>query len=779
MEQINVYKLEEAVAGSPKANYFPAILTVLITAIFVIAGLYQITPPGVVPSTAPLTEFSSARARQHLEVIAQKPRPIGSLEHAKARDYILQRLVTLGLNPEVQKTTAISEIVGGAPRAATVENIIAKLKGTDNSKALMIAAHYDSVAVSPGASDCGAGVAAMLETLRAVKAGPALKNDVVFLFTDGEENGLFGSSAFMKEHAAAKDIGLVLNLEARGTGGPSIMFETSANNGLLIKDFADASPFPVANSLSYEIYKHLPNDTDLTVFEGAGLAGLNFAFIKGENHYHTMLDSIDNLDERSLQHHGSYTLSLARHFGNLSLDQTRQRNAVYFNALGPTLAHYSDFWVVPLMLLTLALLGAALLYGFKRKRLTISGIVLGFFAFLLTMIGVTLIVILTWRLINILHSKYGAVGGGELNNSGLYFVSFLALAVAITSTFHIWFRRKISLSNLTAGGLIWWGIFMAATGLLLPGGSYLFTWPLLFSMIALCFTFSLSDRNLYSMKHSAVLCICAAPGILLLAPMIYLVFLAMTLNMSWVLAVMVALLLGLLIPHLDIMTRPNKWLLPTSAALLSLGLIVGGGLTLALDKNTCKFNSVFYALNADSGQAVWAGLDQSVDEWTSQFFTEKIERGSLGWFIPFTYNGFMKSRAPAIPLDAPDMKLLSDTTTNGARVLRMRAASLRQAPVMILTVDSNTTVLGAIVNGKKINSLPRRHWEIKYYAVPKEGIDLTLEIKPAAPLQMWATDMSYGLPQIPGASYKPRPDHLLPSSFIYSDSTVVTKSYTF
>src|SRR4030095_8333053 len=105
-----------------------------------------------------------------------------------------------------------------------------------------------------------------------------------------------------------KDVGLVLNFEARGNSGPSLMFETSTGNGWLMEQFAKAAPYPVATSLSYEIYKLLPNDTDFTIFKDAGFSGFNFSYIDGYAYYHSAIDSVETIDERSLQHHGSYML---------------------------------------------------------------------------------------------------------------------------------------------------------------------------------------------------------------------------------------------------------------------------------------------------------------------------------------------------------------------------------------------------------------------------------------------------------------------------------------
>ena len=215
----------------------------------------------------------------------------------------------------------------------------------------------------------------MLETLRALRAsGTPLRNDVIFLFTDGEENGLLGAHAFIDEHRWAKDVGLALNFEARGNSGPSIMFETSDENGWLIKEFAKAAPHPMANSLAYEIDKLLPNDTDFTVVKQAGLPGFNFAYIEGVSHYHTMLDRFEQFDERSLQHHGSYALALTRHFSDLNLIDRKEANAVYFDILGLILIHYPSTWVTPLSIFAFFSFAALVAFGFAYFRFPLRNV---------------------------------------------------------------------------------------------------------------------------------------------------------------------------------------------------------------------------------------------------------------------------------------------------------------------------------------------------------------------------------------------------------------------
>ena len=94
---------------------------------------------------------------------------------------------------------------------------MARLPGTrSGGRAFLLVAHYDSVPTGPGATDNGAGVATVLETVRALKAGPALRNDVIVLLADGEERGLLGARAFVDGYPWAQEVGAVLNLDTRG-----------------------------------------------------------------------------------------------------------------------------------------------------------------------------------------------------------------------------------------------------------------------------------------------------------------------------------------------------------------------------------------------------------------------------------------------------------------------------------------------------------------------------------------------------------------------------------
>src|SRR6476661_8260544 len=125
-------------------------------------------PPRAITASAPDTVFSAERAMRHVEQIAQRPHAMGTADHDRVRDYIVEQLSELGLQPQIQTATAIGTRYREAGR---VQNILVRLPGSEQgSEAVLIMAHYDGVEAGPAAADDGAGAAAILETLRALRA---------------------------------------------------------------------------------------------------------------------------------------------------------------------------------------------------------------------------------------------------------------------------------------------------------------------------------------------------------------------------------------------------------------------------------------------------------------------------------------------------------------------------------------------------------------------------------------------------------------------------------
>ena len=762
------------------------IAVVITIALISFTALYQETPPDKVAANAPAAVFSSGRAVKQLEQISRNPHPLGSLEHERVGARVVQELVALGLNPTVQKATAVSAEPGNTLHAATVRNIVAELKGVENERAVLLVAHYDTVPNSPGASDDGYGVATLLETLRALKSGPPLKNDVVALFTDGEEVGSLGARAFVDERPYAGDVGVVLNFESRGSKGPVIMFETSPRNSWLIGEFAKAAPHPHANSLASTLYELLPNDTDLTVFKEAKLPGLNFANIDGFMRYHTRADNLEDIEERSLQHQGSYALALTQHFANASFANPRSDDAVYFDLLGVAFVHYPAKWVLAFAMLAAAIFVAVAALGLRKKRLTLAGLALGAVVFILGVVLTWAMVSLLWWLISTLQHWTGRSLQDDFYESKLYYAGFCFICAATTLALYTWSQRKLSLENLIVGGQGCWLILLVLASLLLPGATYLLMWPLVFSSVALAVVFMMREAASASFKRFLVLMLCAAPVIILVAPVLYNVSIAVGLGNAGIVAAMAGIMLGLLVPLCGLVVGLGRWYVPGAASLAGVVLLLVAGLGFNFDGRYPKANNVFYALNADTGKAVWASADAMPDEWTGQFFPAGAERGSITEYAPLYAGSFLNHTAPAIPRQPPQIKMLEDKTDNGVRTLHFSIVPTQAGANVSALVDPKAEVLSATINGKPVvkreprgGGQPSAPWKLHYWATPADGIDLILEVKAPQPMRVLLVERSDGLPEVPGLSIKPRPEYMIPSSFSASDATLVRKLYSF
>ena len=769
---------------SPALKNSAGMLTFLFLIFWLILSLYQESPPAAVSAGAPAAEFSSGRAMTHVQAIAQKPHPIGSSEHGVVRDYIFNTLTAEGLQPVIQATTSVNRNGDSLLVAATIQNVLARLPGTNNTKALLLAAHYDSKAQAYGASDDGAGVAALLETLRALKSGPPLRNDVIFLFTDGEEEGLLGANAFMAKHPWARDVGVALNFEARGSSGPSIMFETSRGNGWLVQEFAKAVPHPVANSLTSSLYKLMPNTTDFSTFTANGIQGLNFAYIDRLSSYHSGLDNTQTIDERSLQHHGSYALALARQFGNLDLQQSPKPDRVYFDLFGSLLVDYAMFWVLPLTLFALLLFVVLVVIGLKHGILTVRGIIFGFAAFLVT----TLVVAGIETLVSmaIFKLRYGLEiqpPGGTYYYS-VFLIGFAALALAITVSLYHLLLRKTSAENLAAGALAWWVILTLLVSFSLPGASYLFTWPLIFSVLGLAGYCIMKYRRRNDGLGMVLLLAGVIPAITLLVPLIYQLSVGLTFNFIWLIAIVMLLQLGLLVPHFSIITRKGRWLLPGAAALVAVGCLVVPMLITGANAQHPKFDSLFYTLNSDNGQASWATMDLKQDEWTRQYLSTQPQHKGLSEFLPkyLENNRYFQNTAPAVALSVPQIEVLQDQNNGDVRTLHLRVKSTRNAAFLNVFVDSKVEVLSASVNEEQFDQnntamlRPNRGmFNLRYLAPPPEGVLLAIQFKTPERLKLRVVDQAYGFPQVP--NFNARPDYMMSWPNSLTDSTLVSKSF--
>ncbi|HKR22752.1 MAG TPA: hypothetical protein VJS17_09165, partial [Pyrinomonadaceae bacterium] len=433
---------------------------------------------------------------------------------------------------------------------------------------------------------------------------------------------------------------------------------------------------------------------------------------------------------------------------------------------------------LPLTIVVTLIFVAVLVLGVRRHVLTIWGVALGFIALLISIVASVAVVSIVWWLIRMVHPAYRTILQGDVYNSSTYMIAFVALSVALTSALYFLFRRWLSVEDLAIGAQAVWLVLMIATSVILPGASFLFTWPLLFSVLALGVAFFWEQPE--SVKRVAVFSAGAIPAIVIVVPVIYLVFVGLTLGMSGAVMALVVLLTGLLIPHLSFIPKSVKWAVPAVLAAVSVGLLIAGGLTSGFDRNHTRPNSVFYAFDADAAKAVWASADETTDSWTQQFFNNAT-RAPLAEYFPLSQRGFLQAQAPVAQLNVPQVEVVSDQTNNNQRTLRLRVRSSREAPVVTLSVDPDVELASSAINGKEIKGQygPNTPWALRYHAVPQEGIEVTLVSAKATPIGIRVVDQSYSLPTDPQISIQARPENMMPAMLPYTDSTFVTKSYKF
>ena len=767
-----------------KENNSPTIIQTIVVVLVIIsaalAGMSSLAMPAVVPASAPAGEFSAEQAMENIRAISQAPHPTGSLENAQVRDYIISQLEALGFSPEVQQATGVAS-KGSTVYAITVTNIITRIPGTNSSGAILLDAHYDTVSMAQGATDCGSCVATLLETARALQGGPPLQNDVILLFTDGEEIGKVGALVFVEQHPWASEVRQVLNFDGMGRTGPAFMYQTGPNRGWLVREWGRTVPLPVAQSWLDELFRLTDLGTDFTPFVNAGIGGLNFAYFFDETVYHTMLDNPETIDPRSVQHDGANALAMTRFLGNLDLTEAQSPgDAIYFTVWRGLLVSYPATWSIPLVILAGVLLVAATVTSFRRGQLTLRGILRGLSANLLNVIAIPVLATGLWMGILQLHSAYQSVFM-RVYNYPLYYWAFIALAVAIATATHVLFKRKVGANDLAFGALLLWWILAVVFSVLMPGFSYLLTWPLLFSTLALGWVLWRNYPEENSWRREMALVAGAVPGLIILAPAIKamsefgpMTYLAITF-------LFVALLLGLLTPQLDLLTQTRRWRWSGGTLLVSLGFLIVGSITGGgFDAEHPQPSGMAYFLNADSGQAAWLSPGPQLDRWNTPFFTAQPERVALGELFPIARSSqypILRGEAPTVSLDAPEVEVLSDQIAGGVRILQLRLRSPRQVPIIYLDVEPRAAVRAVVIDGQRLTTPESEMnlWSLQCYGVPLEGIVITLEVDASQPLTIQIIDISWELPGIVGTTFQPRPDDMMPTSnFDYG--TVVVRT---
>lgn len=698
-------------------------------------------PPRAVPATAPDTTFSAERAMRHVEKIAQRPHAMGTADHDRVRAYIVGQLSTLGLRSQIQQTTAVGTRYRHAGR---VRNILARLPGSNpNGKAVLVMVHYDGIEAGPAASDDAAGSAALLETLRALRARKRpLAHDVVALFTDGEESGLLGAAAFVREHPWAKDVAVVLNFEARGTSGRSFMFETGTGNldaARALRSAGDAT----AGSVYATIYRLLPSDTDLSEVAVLGLPALNFAFVDGVERYHTSQDDVAHLNPGSLQHHGSQMLAMAGTFGTEPLPRARTGDGVFFDLPIVGLVVYPQGLELPLAILALGLV--AMLVVRDRK-----GVGTGVLAALVALV---------------LSGGVGWVVGRMLDGpavwSGLYATAIVLLALSVTAACYAAAKRWSTPRGLHVGALIVWLVLALLLGMRMPGVGYLFTWPLLFAAGAALLT---RGRGVAEWAAAAV-------TLLILVGFIYgasVVTLGVAGTGAIALGVVASLVALLLAPQLEIIAGDARWSAAPWLAGAAVVCLMIAALTVQPSADHPLRSALVYAVHADSSDAWLGTLARSTNAWTRDAIAQGTPGPIPAWTARLSVNAgrFTGRKVQRVPLGAPNATLVRDTLINGARRVVLRVSAPAGTTGLVMRA-SGAKVLTSSIDGRVVDTTRYRHrardWVMQYWAVPDTGAIVALSIPAGGHIDFDLAARRPGIPHVPGVTIPPRPPYVVPS----------------
>jgi hypothetical protein len=722
-------------------------------------AMWRLQPPALVRGPIAADAFSVARASAHLQAVASEPHPTGSPAAGRVRDYIAGYLTAQGLRVELQAQPACT-LLAGLRQCAHVQNVIATLPGRDPRSAVLLSAHYDTVPNAPGAADDGAGVAALLETARALAHGPRLAHDVVFALVDGEEELLLGSAAFVGSSATFAKVRLAANFEARGSRGASALVGLSKNSAAIATQFAAKTPHPVVNSFYCTVAAMLPNGTDAEMYGLSGVKTLSFAFADGLENYHQGTDSLANLDLRSLQHHGQHALAFAKHFADSNLEEVDRLDGdrVFFDLLGVVVVSY-PYWAARLFSLVSVLLVAALCVDARRRAaLTGKHLVLAALSFLGLVLAIGGVLAALGAFITYGWPLWAAAAHRAL------LTSYLAGAGAALFLYGSrWQARRFGTRATVLGPLVIWACMATTAAVFAPATTHLFVWPL--------FGAGLAER-LRAHRFASARLIWLAPAVVAGCQLSYTLLVLLGGKAPFVPVVSLLFFAGLFLGVLE-SSLPQ---FPATSRALRAAFMLGALALVLLGRFTPApppGSSVAYAVDSGGRRAFWLSSDARLSEYTKQFFGADARRGRREPFASST--PLFESAAPFRDLPAPLLEPLDHAATQGKRKITLRIRSPRGARAILVWEASGAKFSRFRFDGREVVAVTRfsqeldtklfrlvtgvgyeAAWTVLLLAVPSAGSTLELETDDPRTLTFYALDKSQGLESLPERA-GPRP----------------------
>ncbi len=714
--------------------------------------------PATRAADAPSQQFSGERAMKHIERVAAEPRTLGSAQHAETRQYLLEQLETWGWDTEVHRSVGATAPDDGTRQLAAVSNVLATLPGTDPTGTVVLAAHYDSVAASPGAADDGMGVGTLLETARALGAAEtAPRNDVKILITDAEELGLLGAEAFVRDRADQLGTTVLLNHEARGNAGVPTTFRTTSPNGVLLEVLSRA-PGTVADSAFEAVFEVLPNDTDVTRFTEGGLHSYDTAITGGGAYYHSPLDTPQNLSDDSLEQMGIASLTMTRDLAGRDLATVPRAGNDLVMTTPWGQVRYSQAAEGPLAWTMLALTVAVVALARWRHALTLPRTVISVGVTLVALAAAGVAAFAVWQVASTVDPGQASAVIGVPYNPGPYQVAMILAGFGVLVGTYALLRRRVGAEALASGGLLTFALLAVLATLTLPGLSSLLVPPTLPVVLGALITALMPSG--VTVGRAVVALLALVPATVLLGPSAVSAF-EVDLALGGVLGtVLFAIIVWLALPLFENIwtphTRRSWWRnagLPALGVALVAALITTGLVANRPGATPARQQQLLYSVDDDADTAYWAAPNTPDTNWSRSLLTQQptVLDDAFPWM-----DGQPLAHGPA-PIAAqpgPHLEVVADRgDPAGTRELTLRLSSPRDAPAVGLWIDAEqATVRSATVAGRTLTGAGQgADFGFVFHGAPPEGIEVQLVLtQHGDTLPVRIADRGHDLRQVPG-----------------------------
>ena len=730
-------------------------------------GYFSLMPRWSEDIEVPLEEFSTERAFNQIQNLTKKP---------EANKIKLQtELEKLGLEVSLQKGNILTE----AGTLTYSQNILARIKGTNSKNSILLLSHYDNAPSTVfGAANSGAGVATILESVRAfLYSKKTHTNDIIILFTDSKETGLNGAALFVTQHNWAKEIGIAIDIDAQGTAGPTYMnIETNQGNAGLVSAFDDADVnYPVGNSLIKSLLKKTIQATDLSLLKEKGnIQGYSLTLIDKPYNKQTPQDNLDNLDKNMLAHQASYVLPMLNYFSDVDLSNTNSISDEVFFSIPFGFIHYSYGWINGMLYLAIGLFLILLLVGVAKRILNIPMILRGILPLFGSFTTAVVLAYFGWKALLLSYPQYNDFANGFTYNGPDYIAAFGFLTLAICFVFYGLFPVKKSVANNYISPLVLGLIANFVITYYNKGGAFLII-PIYCGLVIFAAVIITQRSNRW------LNLIMSIPALLIITPFIYLIPVVLGLKFLFASAIVIVILTGLIVPIFENWNKKGLWAF--GFFMISIGFFIKANYNADYQNGQAKPNSLVYVYDADAQEANWLTYDKNLDDWTKTYLGEQPAAISINNDIqlPNQYNSRFTyaKKAEIKAVNPPTIAFLRDSLTENKRFLKIRITPNRTVNRYDILADESMEFIDFKVNGvtsfeKKMNQTNRKTKSIlSYYVLNNYPLEMEFSIKRATVFDMQVLESSFDLLSNPLFNINARTTAMMPMPYVLTDAVCV------